>query len=60
MAQTHRVAQQVLVQAVGAEAQEVLERQIAGKGRQPLPQRPRALLPYDGRAAVEDACVQGL
>lgn len=33
LASTHRVAQQVLVQAVGAEAQEVLEREVAGKGR---------------------------
>ena len=58
--QTHRVAQEVLIQAVGAEAQEVFEREVAGEGREPLPQRPRALLPDDGRPAVEDACAQGL
>lgn len=53
---THAVTQQVLVQAVGPEAQEVLERQVACKRRQSLPKRLGALLPNDGRAAVVDAC----
>ena len=52
----HRIAQQVLVEGVGAEAQEVFERQVAGEGREALPQGPDPLLTDNGAAAVVNAC----
>ena len=52
------VAQQALVDAVGAHAQRVLERQVHGERREPLPQRAGPLLGDHRLAAVHDACAR--
>ena len=46
-----------LQHGVGAEAQRVLEREVGGEGREPLPERAHALGAGDGGAAVRDAPV---
>jgi hypothetical protein len=51
------VLERGLQHGVGTEAQRVLEREVCGEGREPLPERAHALGAGDGGAAVRDAPV---
>lgn len=52
------VLERGLQHGVGAEAERVLEREVGGEGREPLPERAHALGAHDGGAAVRDAPVR--
>lgn len=52
------VLERGLEHGVGAEAQRVLEREVRGEGREPLPERAHALGAGHGGAAVRDAPVR--
>jgi hypothetical protein len=52
-----RVLERGLQHGVGAEPERVLEREVGGEGREPLPERGHALSAGDGGAAVRDAAV---
>ena len=50
------IAQQALVERVGAHAERVLQGEVHRERRQPLPEGPHALLLDDRLPAIQDAC----
>ena len=52
----HLVSKQALIEGVRAHAQRILEREMRGKGREPLPQGLCALMLDNLLPAVDDAC----
>lgn len=52
----HLISKQALIEGVRAHAQRVLEREVRGKGCEPLPQGLGALMLHNLLSAVDDAC----